>query len=104
MAKPTTPTYPKAGMTGPADTDDPGVRVSSTPPNPTPVDIRSGTTRGATAAGQHQPAAPLRLLGEPRIERFETVTPAGRVVEVARNLDTGHADYTLTDRSRLGAG
>jgi len=41
---------------------------------------------------------PLRLIGEPRIERYELAAPDGTVVEVTHNIDTGEASYLWTDR------
>ncbi len=80
---------------GPADTDDPAVRVSTTSPDNS--DLRSGTKPAAVVV---DPLAvpPLRLIGEPRIETYEQIAPDGTVVEVTHNLDTGEASYHWTDR------
>lgn len=95
------PVYPSPGVTGPADTDDPDVRVSSVPAAPSATDLRSGTT--AAVAVVLPLAPPLQLVSDPRIETYEIVAPGGTVVEVTRNIDTGAAlGYVWTDRTRIG--
>ena len=93
---PRRPEYPESGLTGPADTSDPSVRVSSTAPTPSETDLRRGTAIAATAIVP--PPPPLALVGEPRIERYELVAPGGTVVEVTRDLDSDQLAYNWTDR------
>jgi hypothetical protein len=92
--------YPTAGLTGPADTDDPDVRVSSSSPNPTDQDRRTGRTPAAVAMDPPQPV-PLRLAGEHRTETYELLAPGNVVVAVTHNLDTGATEYVWTDRTEL---
>ena len=86
---------PAKVLHGPGDTDDPAVRVSTTSPDDS--DLRSGVKPAAVVV---DPSAvpPLRLIGEPRIERYELAAPDGTVVEVTHNIDTGEASYLWTDR------
>jgi hypothetical protein len=98
--KHTTPDYPTPGLTGPADTDDPDVRVSSSNPNPTEQDRRTGRTPAAVVVDRPQ-AAPLRLAAEHRTETYELLAPGGVVVAVTHNLDTGATEYVWTDRTEL---
>jgi hypothetical protein len=98
--KRTAPEYPKPGLVGPADTDDPTVRVSSTNPAPTEQDRRTGRTPAAVAVDPPRPA-PLRLAGEHRTETYELLAPGNVVVDVTHNLDTGATEYVWTDRTEL---
>jgi hypothetical protein len=104
--RPTTDTaaveYPQPGLIGPADTDDPTVRVTSARPTPTDTDLQTGRTSAATAIGHHREpaaAAALRLADEPRVESFEVVAPGGSIVVVTRNIDTGAHSVEWTERS-----
>lgn len=91
---PADPEYPKAGLTGPADTDDPGVRVTTAQPQPSDYDRRRGATPAAAAVGHHEPPTPpLRLTSEPRIETYDLQAPGGTPVAVTHNIDTGEATY-----------
>ncbi len=90
--------YPTPGLTGPADTDDPTIRVSSTPPAYSEHDQLTGTSTAAAPA-EHDVPEVLRLADEPRIDTHELVAPTGTIVEVTHNLDTGQRDYQWTDRN-----
>ncbi len=95
---PRRPEYPESGLTGPADTSDPSVRVSSTAPTPSETDLRRGTAIAATAIVPPTPP-PLALVGEPRIESYELIAPGGLIVEVVRDLDSDQLSYNWTDRT-----
>lgn len=96
------PPYPKPGLVGPADTDNPDVRVSSAPPTPTGRDLHTGTTITAVALPDRPaPPGPLQLASEPRTESYELVAPGGTVVEVTHNIDIGQRSYHWTDRTTL---
>ncbi len=95
---PRRPEYPESGLTGPADTSDPNVRVSSTAAAPSETDLRRGTAIAATAIVPPPPPPPLALVGEPRIESYELLAPGGTVVEVTRDLDSDQLAYHWTAR------
>lgn len=97
------PAYPAPGVTGPVDTADATVRVSSASPAPTDHDRRTGRTPAVVPVDRPDPVPPpplLRLTGE-RIEHYELLAPGGVVVEVTNNLDTGETQYRWTDRDQL---
>ena len=86
-------------LTGPADTADADTLVTSITPRPSAAERRSGAaTATAEMKSPHLNIVPLKLASEHRIDRYEKVAPDGTVIEVARNLDTGAAEYNWTDR------
>jgi hypothetical protein len=87
---------------GAADTDDPDAFVTSSRPDPTDNDLRTGRVAAVASVAPRPTGEPqLVLASEPRIEVFEQLAPGNVVVEITHNLDTGSRSYRWTDRTRL---
>ena len=84
-------------LTGPADTLDPSVRVSTARSVPTDADLQAGTVAGTVAMPAATVLPTLQLVGD-RIERYELVAPDGVICEIVRNMDTGEHKTTRTKR------
>lgn len=59
-----------------------------------------GQTRQTNAIPDKE-FAPLPLADEPRMETYELMSPAGRVVVCTRNMDDGSESYEWTTRTKL---
>ena len=88
-------------LTGPADTNDPNVRVSTVmPPKPaTAAELKTGTRPGAVEV---DPIAAAERAGG-RVDEYDLTAPDGQVVHVRKDLDSGRVDYTNDDGSPRGA-
>lgn len=87
MSKPTPPAPP----TGPADTNDPNVRVSSTSP-----DKVAAAESGAPTASASVEVPPAPVLTDPhapkrgdRVEKYEVIAPNKQRLIVERDIDFG---------------
>lgn len=99
MSDATTPAPP----TGPADTNDPTVRVSSTRPDNAAAAAAGVPTAPAAVQLPKQPEGRVQSRG--RTETYSVTTPSGQVLKVVRDLDTGRETITDADSGeRFDAG
>lgn len=83
-------------LTGPADTADDSVRVSSVTPRKADEALAGNVTAAATVELPQRPAA-TRDDSNDRTETYTTTGPSGQPLTVTRNIETGETTVTPTD-------